>query len=70
MPSIRILCSPRAIVSGEGGLLEPPAGSQIMYAPWGSVVSSMPTGATGSSDADSTTAPAPSPNRMQVLRSV
>ncbi len=47
-----------------------PPGSQIMYAPCGSVVSSMPTGAVGSSDADSTTAPAPSPNRMQVLRSV
>ena len=29
-PSIRILCSPREMVSGDDGLFEPPAGSQIM----------------------------------------
>jgi hypothetical protein len=66
---MRILCSPREMVSADGGLFDPPAGSQIMYAPWGSVVISIPTGAVGSSLPLSTTAPAPSPNRMQVLRS-
>ena len=41
-----------------------------MYAPGESVVSWTPSDPPGWSEADRTTAPAPSPNRMQVLRSV
>ena len=59
-----------SLVSLDGGLFAPPAGSQIMYAPCGSVVISIPSAPPGSSEADRTTAPAPSPNRMHVLRSV
>ena len=35
-------CSPRLTVAAEGGLFDPPAGSQIMYAPDGSVVLASP----------------------------
>ena len=49
LPSIRMKCSRRASVPVDGGAAAPPAGTQIMYAPDGSVVSSKPIAPPGSS---------------------
>jgi hypothetical protein len=70
IPSEKLGTTRAPIVLADGGAFDPPAGIQIMYAPCGSVVMWIPSVPPGSSLADTTTAPAPSPNRMQVLRSV
>ena len=63
-------CLRSAMVVGPAGQAEPPAGTMIPSAPVPSEKRSIPNRPPGWSLAWSTTAPAPSPNRTQVLRSV
>ena len=69
-PRIRMYCSRAATMACVAGLAAAPPGIQMEYVAAVSVVNSMPRVPPGSSDADMTTAPAPSPKRTHVLRSV